>query len=160
MEEIIEEERAKVDAKTPITNEVFQMWKAERVEAKRKAAEEKEEERRKKGILTGREIFAQEGFIAQDDVSASDTYVREVDEEAEIMRVHEAAQAALEHSKLERVEPPETVNGASGETGEGDGVVLTAQEEEELFEEDDDEDALLDALTEDLAQPGTLRENA
>jgi hypothetical protein len=57
--EQIEEERAKVVARTPVTEDTFKLWHAKKVEAKRKAREEVELERRKKGILNGREIFMQ-----------------------------------------------------------------------------------------------------
>ena len=59
IEDVIEEERAKVDAKTPITQDVFQKWRQKNVDDKRKAAEDSEAARKKKGVMTGREIFAQ-----------------------------------------------------------------------------------------------------
>ncbi|KAG1679483.1 hypothetical protein FOA52_011082 [Chlamydomonas sp. UWO 241] len=76
--ELIEEERAKVDAKTPINDDVFKAWHAKRVADKRRKLDEGAEERRRKGVLTGREIFMQEGFAAIDDASAA-----EVDEPRE-----------------------------------------------------------------------------
>ena len=57
--EQIEEERSKVQARTPVTQETFKAWHAMKADAKRKAREEVEQERRKKGILNGREIFMQ-----------------------------------------------------------------------------------------------------
>jgi hypothetical protein len=41
---------------------------------KRDAADAAEAERRKGGRLTGREIFLEEGFVAQDDLGASGTH--------------------------------------------------------------------------------------
>ena len=141
VEELIEEERAMVDAKTPITDGVFKMWKAGQDAERRRVEVEKEEDRRRRGVLTGREIFAQEGFVAMDDVSASDAYVREVDEEAEIKRMHDEAEAALAQART----------GAPAAEPK-----LTAREEEELFASDDDEeeDDLLDALAEKLTVQG------
>ena len=55
--DVIDEERAKVKANTPITETVFKGWHDQRQRDRRKAAEEKETTRRKKGQLTGREIF-------------------------------------------------------------------------------------------------------
>lgn len=150
VEESIEDERAKVDAKTPITEEVFQKWKSEWDAKVKAAAEQKLEERRRKGILTGREIFAEEGFVAQDDASASDAYTREVDEEAAIKRMHEEAKAAIEQAQVSapseaaEVAPPASIPPA---------VKLTDQEEEDLFgdeDDDDDDDGLLDELASDL----------
>lgn len=131
MEEAIEEERSKVEAKTPVTVEVgglprswsrepgsccrccaatemlccgghvaaplhaggrgcccrrvcgsptvgppsllqtFDAWVKEKEAKKRAAADAAEAERRKGGRLTGREIFLEEGFVAQDDLGAS-----------------------------------------------------------------------------------------
>ncbi|KAL3142366.1 hypothetical protein ABBQ38_002703 [Trebouxia sp. C0009 RCD-2024] len=59
IEEEIENERKKVDAKTPITEEVFSKWKHEKREVVRRQQEEAIAERKRKGILSGREIFAQ-----------------------------------------------------------------------------------------------------
>lgn len=59
--QMIEEERAKVEARTPVTAATFEAWHAKKREERRLAREEKEAERRKKGILNGREIFMQVG---------------------------------------------------------------------------------------------------
>jgi hypothetical protein len=59
--QVIEEERAKVEARTPVTCESFAAWHAKKVEARRLAREAKDAERKKKGILNGREIFMQVG---------------------------------------------------------------------------------------------------
>jgi hypothetical protein len=102
--------------------------------------------------MTGREIFAEEGFVAQDDASASDAYVREVDEEAEIKRMHEEAQAALEQARVSAPsEPAAAVE--EPEAAESTKVQLTEQEEEDLFgdDDDDDDDGLLDELASDLS---------
>lgn len=72
IDEIIEEERSKVDAKTPINGEVFMLWHRKRSEEKRKRKEALAEERKKKGVLTGREIFMQDGFTAVDDEGANE----------------------------------------------------------------------------------------
>ena len=161
MEEVIEEERSKVDAKTPITEEVFKAWKFRQEANLLAESAEAEAERRRKGILTGREIFAEEGFIAQDDASASDAYSREVDEEAEIKRMHEEAAAAAEaaraqagaHEPGEGAGEQDAAGDGAGPSGTGVPVVqLTEQEEEDLFgdDDDDDDDGLLDELQESL----------
>eukprot|EP00201_Polytomella_parva_P013352 CAMPEP_0175057594 /NCGR_PEP_ID=MMETSP0052_2-20121109/11346_1 /TAXON_ID=51329 ORGANISM="Polytomella parva, Strain SAG 63-3" /NCGR_SAMPLE_ID=MMETSP0052_2 /ASSEMBLY_ACC=CAM_ASM_000194 /LENGTH=339 /DNA_ID=CAMNT_0016322815 /DNA_START=36 /DNA_END=1051 /DNA_ORIENTATION=+ len=92
--ETIEEERSKVEAKTPITEEVFRAWRAGKVEAKRKKEQEDLEQRKKKGLLTGREIFMQDGFIAEDDASAADEYKRDDDVESKIKEMLAAAEEA------------------------------------------------------------------
>ena len=94
IEDQIEAERAKVDARTPITAEVFQRWRADQEAAATAAAGVAAAARAKAGTLTGREIFALEGFEAEDDISAAAGYEREVDDEAEIVRVAAAAAAA------------------------------------------------------------------
>jgi hypothetical protein len=157
---MIEEERAKVDAKTPITDAVFLQWKAEQQEARRKKEEEALEERRRRGVMTGREIFAQEGFIATDDGGATDAYSREVDEEAQIKRMHaqaveaqaaaQAAAAGLEGSTAPQAEGAE--QGEAARPASAPKVTLSQEEEEGLFaSDDDDDDALLDELADNLA---------
>ena len=59
IEDMIEEERAKVDAKTAITQDVFLNWRQKNRDQKAKAREDSETERKRKGVMTGREIFAQ-----------------------------------------------------------------------------------------------------
>lgn len=130
VEEEIEEERAKVDAKTPINEETFGKWKVELDEARRKEAESKELERKRRGQLTGREIFQQEGFMATDDASASDSYAREIDDEAEIQMMHEKAKQDMEIMKNQP----------------SDDIVVQAAEAG-VFEDSDDDDDVLDALT-------------
>ena len=48
-----------------IRSQVFRVWRSKKVEERRKRKAEVEEERRKKGLLTGREIFMQEGFTVR-----------------------------------------------------------------------------------------------
>lgn len=132
VEEEIEEERAKVDAQTPITEEVFMKWKAELDEAKKRESEAIEAERKKRGQMTGREIFEQEGFAATDDASASDSYAREIDEEEEIKRMHEQAKKDMD-----------TIRNQQEDT-------IEAAQEEGIFD-DSDEDDVLEALVADIA---------
>ncbi len=49
----------------------FALWVKAKQAAKAAREEEGEEERKKKGGLTGREIFLEEGFVAEDDLGAS-----------------------------------------------------------------------------------------
>ncbi|PRW34000.1 zinc finger CCCH domain-containing 11 [Chlorella sorokiniana] len=173
VEEAIEEERAKVEAKTPITEETFAAWVKAKEEAKKKAADEQEAERRKKGTLTGREIFLEEGFVAQDDVSASDAIERDrSQEEDEIKRMEQQAAEALQQARAASTAaagaaPAEAAaaaagSGAGGSGAGGGGVATTLQlsaaEAEELFDDDDDDDddELLDDLEEDLAKKASV----
>mmetsp|Transcript_1528 Transcript_1528/g.3707 ORF Transcript_1528/g.3707 Transcript_1528/m.3707 type:complete len:434 (-) Transcript_1528:240-1541(-) len=109
--EEIEEERAKVEARTPITQDVFKMWRAKKIEARRKKDEAELEERRKKGILTGREIFAQEGFQAQDDASASEDVptTTQNEQEAAIKEMLDKAKAAAEHARQRAATEPSSL---------------------------------------------------
>lgn len=131
VEEEIEEERAKVDPQTPITEEIFMKWKAELDEAHKREIEAKEAERKKQGQMTGREIFEQEGFTATDDASASDSYAREVDDEEEIKKMHERAKENIETIKNQQEDTFQTA------------------EESGIFD-DSDEDDILEALTADI----------
>jgi hypothetical protein len=161
IEEIIEEERAKVDAKTPITEEVFAAWKTKRDQARQKQEDDFFESRKRKGILTGREIFAEEGFIAQDDIGASAVYEREVDEEAEIKKVSKAAEeAAAAAATAAAAKESEGRDGGGGGGGGGEGTadvtkLLSKEEAEDLFDDDDDDD-LLDELEGDLQVKATF----
>lgn len=96
IEDQIEAERAAVDARTPITAEVFAKWRADQEAAKAAAEGAAAAARAKAGTLTGREIFALDGFIAEDDASAAAGYEREVDDEAEIARVAAEADGLLD----------------------------------------------------------------
>jgi hypothetical protein len=152
VEEMIEEERAKVDAKTPVTEEVFAAWKAAQDAARRERRAAEEEERRKRGVITGREIFALEGFVAADDASAAATFERE-DEEGAIAAMHAAARAAEEAARAAAgAEGGGAGAGPGGAAVCGAAAALTREEEEDLFGDDDasDEDGMLDALAEDL----------
>ncbi|KAL4423266.1 hypothetical protein ABPG77_004535 [Micractinium sp. CCAP 211/92] len=173
VEEAIEEERAKVEAKTPVTVETFAIWMREKEAAKRKAEEEREADRKKRGIATGREIFLEEGFVAQDDLGASDNIEREgrEQEEADIRRMEQQAAEAVQQARA--ASAAEAAAAASG-TGSGDAAAeqqaggggggvattlqLSAQEAEELFDDDDDDDdaGLLDELEEDLQSKAAL----
>ena len=101
IEDQIEAERAKVDARTPITAEVFAKWRADQEAAAAAVAGAAAAARAKAGTLTGREIFALEGFVAEDDISAAAGYEREVDDEAEIVRVAAEAAAAEAAARAE-----------------------------------------------------------
>jgi len=117
IEDQIEAERAKVDARTPITAEVFKKWRADQEAAAAAAAGAAAAARAKAGTLTGREIFALEGFVAEDDASAAAGYEREVDEEVEIARVAAAAAAA---EAAARAEAGADASGAGGAGAGGD----------------------------------------
>ena len=73
IDEIIEEERSRVDAKTPINGEVFMLWHRKRSEDKRRRKEAMADERKKKGILTGREIFLQVSVKSRSPYPSPDT---------------------------------------------------------------------------------------
>lgn len=45
--------------------QVFKAWHSKRTAEKRRQKDQAADDRRKKGMLTGREIFMQEGFTAQ-----------------------------------------------------------------------------------------------
>jgi len=152
IEDVIEEERAKVDAKTPITQDVFLGWRQKNRDDKKRAREDTETERKRKGVMTGREIFAQEGFTIEDDFGATDDFTRENDVEEEFQR---ARRQAEEENARKRAEdgpsypeadagPTIASNGQQdGEAGQTTGLKLS-KEEEALFDDDDPSDDELD----------------
>jgi len=102
VEEEIEEERQKVEARTPLTEEVFQGWRQKKMAERIKQEAKKKEDRIKAQRYTGREIFALEGFEAVDDKSASEAYERErtaEEEEAEIRETNRIAAEAYEKAR-------------------------------------------------------------
>lgn len=176
MADIIEEERAKVDAKTPITEQVFREWRDKKIQEKVKRLAEQEDERRRKGILNGREIFLQDGFEAADDASAADDYSREDgDEEARINDMYRRAQQDAERARLAALqdlassgaagdaeslgESAPRLNGSAARAGDSSAgpsgtaiqttLQLNAADADELFDEDDDEDIDDDELDDD-----------
>jgi len=126
--EQIEEERSKVQARTPVTQETFKAWHAMKADAKRKAREEVEQERRKKGILNGREIFMQDNFVAVDDAGARDEYLREDDEERRIQEMFEQARKQQEAARAAGAGPSQDEAGAAaaGTGGPADGQVSSS----------------------------------
>ncbi|CAL8468173.1 g7712 [Coccomyxa elongata] len=161
IEDEIDEERRKVDAKTPITEETFSRWREERKAEKARKRDEEEADRRRKGLLTGREIFMQEGFMVEDDAGAHDAYDRENDDEAEIRRMDEEAAerraaeaAAAAGPSGSGAAATSSSNGPANATGVatngGTSLKLSAEEEALFMEEDDEDDDLddeeLDAL--------------
>ncbi|GFR48039.1 hypothetical protein Agub_g9872, partial [Astrephomene gubernaculifera] len=162
--ESIEEERAKVEARTPVTEETFRTWHRAKREARAAKRAADEEERRRKGIMNGREIFMQEGFVAADDASAADDYAREEDEESAIRAMIERAKAQAEAARMaaEELAPTpeedETAaegmgagpssssgggagpSGSQGAAGPSTHLNLDDGEAQALFAGDDDED--------------------
>eukprot|EP00877_Chromochloris_zofingiensis_P008620 jgi/Chrzof1/4010/Cz13g17040.t1 len=128
MSEVIEEERQKVQAKTQITEEVFQQWRARKVAEKRKQSEEQELERRKKGLLNGREIFLQEGFTAQDDAGAAGEFVRDDDEERinEMFKQASAAQRAAREAEEQQPTSSEEAAAVAGSSSADASVAAAA----------------------------------
>lgn len=154
IEEEIEEERRKVDAKTPITQTVFADWHNKKKEAARKIQEDVLAERKKKGILSGREIFAQEGFLAEDDFGAHDDYQRELDEEAEMEaervradQLNAAENAAgltmLQQEKVQAAADqeagPSSSSAAHPNGTSSSKLGISAEDEQQLFDESDDD---------------------
>lgn len=156
IEEEIENERKKVDAKTPITEEVFSKWKHEKREVVRRQQEEAIAERKRKGILSGREIFAQEGFLAEDDFGAHDDYQRELDEEAEFEQQRldaERRNAAQNVAGITLLQEEQNAAAAQEEAGPSgsssapqtnghasSNLKISDEDQQQLFDDDDDDD--------------------
>lgn len=93
--EVIESERAKVTSTTKITDAVFKEWHAKKWDLKRKRWDEDKAKRRKQGKLTGKEIYEQEGYVAEDDAGATDDGQEEADLLAEKKRQQEAEEEEM-----------------------------------------------------------------
>eukprot|EP00798_Chlamydomonas_sp_ICE-L_P004043 gene4043-14122_t len=148
--ELIEEERAKVDAKTPITEAVFRAWHYKKTEQRRHIREEELEERRKKGILSGREIFMQDGFTAQG-ANGADENDMDADgaDDSDMLRNDEAEiEAMLLKASQDAIAARERAAAMGLQTANYDdedhtpaATTLTLNEDEAaLFDDDDDED--------------------
>eukprot|EP00879_Flechtneria_rotunda_P000405 GHRR01000499.1.p1 GENE.GHRR01000499.1~~GHRR01000499.1.p1 ORF type:complete len:428 (+),score=188.99 GHRR01000499.1:217-1500(+) len=122
--DMIEEERAKVDAKTPITQEVFAAWHAKK-QAERDAKRQADaEDRKKKGLLNGREIFLSDNFVATDDANAGgdDEYAREDDDEARINEMFQQARKAQEAAREVAAATPEEQAAAEASSSPADAT--------------------------------------
>lgn len=150
MTELIEEERSKVDGKTPITQEVFLAWHRKRTETKRRKNEDAVEERKRKGVLTGREMFMQEGFTAHDDANADDDDEREDRNEEErkiqemLDRAAAEARAARERAQSEAAaaahDDDDEQEQKEAQATPSTNLKLAGDEADALFDGDDDED--------------------
>ncbi|GIL54317.1 hypothetical protein Vafri_9891 [Volvox africanus] len=174
--ESIEEERARVVARTPVTEESFRAWHRAKREARAAKRAADEDDRRRKGILNGREIFMQEGFVATDDASATDDYAREEDEESAIQDMIARAKAAVEAARQAASDlgptpeedeaaaegmgagPSEDSAGPSGSNGAGPATHLNLEDDEAeaLFEGDDDDEEEEELMDEEEDDDGDL----
>lgn len=85
MEDIVEEERGKIENGTPVTDDVFRQWKSEFV-ARLRAAQEAEAahvEKKKEKKTTGKELFQQNAAIFVDDEGAAGKYERQTGDAVE-----------------------------------------------------------------------------
>jgi len=169
IEEEIEEERSKVDAATPLSEEVFRQWREKKMAERREKEDKAKEERIKAQRYTGRELFAMEGFVAVDDNSASDTYERDSerdkDDEAAIKDAEKKAKEAADQARAQIPQSQEVLDAPStrqfhelpealkktavptDEAGPSEpptaplaNLQLTKEEEELFLDEDDDGD--------------------
>ncbi|CAK0771177.1 hypothetical protein CVIRNUC_003840 [Coccomyxa viridis] len=168
IEEEIEDERRKVEAKTPITEETFRKWREDRKTDKEKQMAAAEAERKRKGNLTGREIFMEEGFLAQDDAGAHEAYERELDEEEAIKRLDAEAAARRAEGAVHAASNGSTAASSHAAAAGGSAATPAAEEvssavhnlaaedadvfDEELSDDEEDvDDNELDALEASLA---------
>mmetsp|Transcript_5976 Transcript_5976/g.10409 ORF Transcript_5976/g.10409 Transcript_5976/m.10409 type:complete len:446 (-) Transcript_5976:1004-2341(-) len=126
----IEEQRAKIEARTPLTEQVFKVWRARKQEKAKAKRDAENEERKKKGLVTGRELFMQEGFTVEDDAGASgaDDLRREnmAEEEKEITDMLDRARAAAGRARERAATEPSSIKKVRPE-----GEMWEESEEEE-----------------------------
>ncbi|KAK9865017.1 hypothetical protein WJX84_005705 [Apatococcus fuscideae] len=165
--DVIDEERSKVKATTQITETVFGNGMTSDRKTGGRLRKTKSPSRRRKGQLTGREIFMEEGFAVEDDMGATDEYERENDDENEFRRARDAAvqeqermhalnQADADSKAGPSSSSPEAGPSSSSHQNGVAPVVGMSKEDQQVFldqssddddvEEDDLDDEELDAL--------------
>lgn len=77
VEEEIENQRAKVTGHTPLTPELFMLWKKKKIEEREAGLAALHAERAKNDRLSGRELFLQDASLFVDDVDSYEKYQRE-----------------------------------------------------------------------------------
>lgn len=126
IEEEIENQRAKLTASTPMTPDLFMLWKKKKVEEREAGLATKRAERAKNDRMSGRELFLSDSSIFVDDAEAYENYQRE-----------EERMVAEEKSKVNSAAVPSSSTGAVADT------------EEDLPDDDEDDDELdMDELNE------------
>ena len=95
IEEWIEQERAKITNRTPLTEAIFKNWRAKQINERAKDAADKRKELSKHGLVSGKEQFERDASLATaDDGSgaAFDKYEREIDDEAMLAKAAKEAE--------------------------------------------------------------------
>lgn len=104
IEEWIEQERAKIVDRTPLTESIFKNWRAKQMNERAKDAADARKELSKRGLVSGKEQFERDSTLATaDDGSgaAFDKYDREVDDEAMLARAAKEAEVLAERVAAE-----------------------------------------------------------
>ena len=171
IEEWIEQERAKIVNKTPLTEALFKNWRAKQMNERAKDAADARKELSKRGLISGKEQFERDSSLATaDDGSgaAFDKYDREVDDEAmlaraakeaEILAERVAAELGISVEELQTGKKKEKEANGNGEEGKSelDKLVEAGGEDlDELLGDDDDEldDEELQALADEIEKKG------
>ncbi|KAF8402783.1 hypothetical protein HHK36_010874 [Tetracentron sinense] len=126
IEEEIENQRAKVATTTPMTPDLFMLWKKKKMEEREAGLAAQQAERAKNDRMSGRELFLSDSSLFVDDAEAYEKYQRE--EESNV-----AEQKVKDNSAAER---PSTSTSSAADAGE-------------VLPDDDDDDELdMDELNE------------
>ncbi|KAL3732126.1 hypothetical protein ACJRO7_028895 [Eucalyptus globulus] len=117
IEDMIEDQRSKLTASTPMTPELFVQWKKKKIEEREVGLAAQRAERAKNDRMSGRELFLSDASLFVDDAEAYDKYQREE-------------------------EPEDAKDNAGGKSAEGQPSTsrsAVAESEEVLLDDDDDE---------------------
>lgn len=140
LEEEIEKQRAKLTTVTPLTPELFVIWKKKKIAERDARLAALMEERAKNDRMSGRELFLSDSSLFVDDVEACEEHLRE--EQSRVVK--------------KQVDGNSVGEGPSASSTEvGDGEALPSEDDDELDTNELDElEASLSRTAIEIQEPG------
>lgn len=140
LEEEIEKQRAKLTTVTPLTPELFAIWKKKKIAERDARLAALMEERAKNDRMSGRELFLSDSSLFVDDVEACEKHLRE--EQSRVVK--------------KQVDGNSVGEGPSASSTEvGDGEALPSEDDDELDTNELDElEASLSRTAIEIQEPG------
>ncbi|KAL3753896.1 hypothetical protein ACJRO7_001180 [Eucalyptus globulus] len=140
LEEEIEKQRAKLTTVTPLTPELFAIWKKKKIAERDARLAALMEERAKNDRMSGRELFLSDSSLFVDDVEACEKHLRE--EQSRVVK--------------KQVDDNSVGEGPSASSTEvGDGEALPSEDDDELDTNELDElEASLSRTAIEIQEPG------
>ncbi|KAK6228115.1 hypothetical protein QUC31_006490 [Theobroma cacao] len=140
IEEEIENQRSKLTASTPMTPELFMLWKTKKMEEREASLAAQRAERAKNDRMSGRELFLLDASLFVDDAEAYEEYQREEPEVAE-----------------QKVKDDSTAAGPSNATSavaDSDDILLDDEDDELDMDELNELEASLSRTSIHIQEPG------